>query len=76
MGAMFKDLFPNIELVCNWDHRYAIEHFDVYIRGVGPLDRRFKFLNIFLLEIVREEFFSLVRKKKLRHLWKILLKEC
>lgn len=49
MGAMFKDLFPNFELVCNWDHRYAIEHFDVYIRGVGPLDRRFEFLNIFFV---------------------------
>jgi len=37
---MLKELFPNIELICNWDPRYQIEHFDVYIRGVGPVDRR------------------------------------
>jgi len=37
---MLKELFPNIELICNWDQRYSIEHFDVYIRGVGPINKR------------------------------------
>ncbi|CAD8068820.1 unnamed protein product [Paramecium primaurelia] len=35
IGQILKDLFPNIEVIGNWDKTQQLEHFDVYIRGVG-----------------------------------------
>ena len=37
---MLKELFPNLDIIGNWDHTYQLEHFEVYIRGVGPAPRR------------------------------------
>ena len=35
-----KELFPNCEVIGNFDELPQLEYFEVYVRGVGPVDRR------------------------------------
>lgn len=40
MGDVLKLLFPNVELVGNYDKPSSLECFDIFIRGVGPEGER------------------------------------
>ena len=36
LSENLKDIFPKVECISNWDiPEKRIEHFDIYIRGVG-----------------------------------------
>ncbi|CAD8071067.1 unnamed protein product [Paramecium primaurelia] len=48
IGQILKELFPNIEVIGNWDKTQQLEHFDVYIRGVGQLGQMDKEGRVFL----------------------------
>jgi hypothetical protein len=39
-GDIFKSIFPNIEIVGNYDKPNTLECFDIYIRGLGPENER------------------------------------
>ncbi|CAD8086496.1 unnamed protein product [Paramecium sonneborni] len=50
IGQILKDMFPNIEIIGNWDKTQQLEHFDVYIRGVGQLNQMDKEGRVFLFK--------------------------
>lgn len=35
-----QNLFPNVEIIGNYEKPKIIEAFEVYIRGVGPVEMR------------------------------------
>ncbi|EAR94166.2 concanavalin A-like lectin/glucanase family protein (macronuclear) [Tetrahymena thermophila SB210] len=40
LGLLLQNLFPNVEIIGNFDKPKIIESFEVYIRGVGPIEMR------------------------------------
>ncbi|CAK81396.1 unnamed protein product (macronuclear) [Paramecium tetraurelia] len=50
IGQILKDLFPNIEVIGNWDKTQQLEHFDVYIRGIGQSSQMDKEGRVFLFK--------------------------
>ena len=41
MGQDLKDVFPNLEIIGNYEEPgNKMEHFDIYVRGLGEVTQR------------------------------------
>mmetsp|Transcript_11486 Transcript_11486/g.9914 ORF Transcript_11486/g.9914 Transcript_11486/m.9914 type:complete len:92 (-) Transcript_11486:1511-1786(-) len=39
-GSKILEYFPNVEIIGNYDKPVKLAHFEVYVRGVGPISDR------------------------------------
>ena len=68
MGTWLKNIFPNIELIGNYDIPTRFGHFDLYVRGVGFSPQRDSEGRVFLYQKqdANPDFFKKFKNKMLK----------